>query len=228
MVLRRISVLLPVFLLLAAGPVLLSGCGSTGPDFVAKKEPWRNTEENACIASGAVRQTSFVRARSALGGPSVCGTERPYEMSAALGGRVTLKPAALLRCPMIPQVERWIADIVDPAARFHFGRPIAEITVAASYSCRPMNHVSGARLSEHGYANALDVSRFKLADGEVITVKGGWYGTERERAFLRDVHDGACNKFTTVLGPNYDRNHRDHFHVDLARHGIGGLKRICK
>jgi hypothetical protein len=228
MFLRRTSVFLLLSLLLSSGPVLLSGCGSTGVDFVAKEEPWRNAEESACIVSGSVHQSRFIRARSALGGPSVCGTESPYEMSAALGGRVTLQPPALLRCPMIPQVERWLAQVVDPAARFHFGQPIAEITVAASYSCRPMNNVSGARLSEHGYANALDVSRFKLANGEVITVKRGWNGTSRERAFLRDVHDGACNDFTTVLGPNYDSNHRDHFHVDLAHHGHDGLKRICK
>jgi hypothetical protein len=229
MVLRRVSVFLPLSLLIMSGFVLLSGCGSSSNvDFVAKKEPWRANEEQACIASGAVRKTNFVRARSALGGPSVCGTENPYEMSAALGGRVSMKPPALLRCPMVPQVDRWIAEVVEPAARHYYGETLDEITVAASYGCRPINHVSGGRLSEHGYANALDVSRFKLASGEVITVKGGWYGSERERAFLRTVHSGACNNFTTVLGPNYDANHKDHFHVDLARHGRDGLMRICK
>jgi hypothetical protein len=40
------------------------------------------------------------------------------------------------------------------------------------------------------------------------------------------VHDGACSVFTTVLGPAYDANHRDHFHLDLARHNAEG--RICK
>jgi hypothetical protein len=129
---------------------------------------------------------------------------------------------------MIPSVDRWVAEVVEPAARFHFGSSIAELRVAASYSCRPMNHVSGARLSEHGYANALDVSAFTLADGHTITVRGGWYGDRQERAFLRAVHDGTCRHFTTVLGPNYDANHRDHFHMDLARHGRDGLTNICK
>lgn len=228
MSLRRIRVLASLAVLMLSGPALLSGCGTAGPTFVAKREPWRSSEERACIASGAVHQSNFVRARSALGGPSVCGTAAPYEMSAANSGRVVMRPAAMLRCPMIPQVERWVAEVVDPAARFHFGQPVVELTVAASYSCRPMNHVNGARLSEHGYANALDVSVFTLASGERITVKGGWYGNDRERAFLRDVHGGACRNFTTVLGPNYDANHRDHFHMDLARHGRDGLMRICK
>ena len=139
-----------------------------------------------------------------------------------------MRPTALLRCPMIPQVERWVANTVAPMARLHLGGEIAELTVAASYACRPINHVSGAKLSEHGYANALDISVFKLADGRVISVKSGWNGGQRESAFLRAVHDGACREFTTVLGPNYDRNHRDHFHMDLARHGRDGLNRTCK
>jgi hypothetical protein len=229
MVLRRVRAFLPAFALIVSGALLLWGCGSSNSvNFVSKNEPWRASEEQACIASGAVRQTNVIRARSALGGPATCGTENPYEMSAALGGRVIMKPAAMLRCPMIPQVEKWIAEVVEPAARFHFRQSVAEITVAASYACRPINHQSGGRLSEHGYANALDVSRFTLTSGEVITVKGGWYGTEQERAFLRTVHNGACNNFTTVLGPNYDSNHKDHFHVDLARHGRDGLMTICK
>ena len=206
---------------------LFSGC-SSGPEFVAKYEPWRAKEENACLSSGVLAHTTFLRSRSALGGPSVCGTERPFELTAVNDGRVKLKPAALLRCPMIPQVERWMRESVAPAARYYFGSDVVEISVAASYSCRPMNHVSGAKLSEHGYANALDVSAFTLANGRKITLKRGWNGDPDEQGFLRTVHRGACQQFTTVLGPNHDRAHHDHFHVDLARHGRDGLTTICK
>jgi hypothetical protein len=208
-------------------PALLSAC-STGPYFVAKDEPWRADEERACLVSGAVRESAFLRSRAALGGPSVCGAERPFEMAAAGNGRVRLKPSALLRCPMIPQVDRWVASVIEPAARRSYGVPLAEITVAASYACRPMNNVAGGNLSEHGHANALDVSAFTLADGTRIAVKSGWHGDWRERAFLRAVHDGACAEFTTVLGPDYDGNHHDHFHVDLARRGADGLRTVCK
>jgi len=208
-------------------PALISGC-SSGPNFVAKVEPWRAGEENACIASGVLAHTTFIASRSALGGPSVCGTERPYELSAVNDGRVRLKPTAMLRCPMIPQVERWVRETVAPAAVYYFGSEVVELSIAGSYSCRPMNHVSGAKLSEHGYANALDVSGFTLADGRKISVKRGWNGDDAEQAYLRTVHRGACKQFMTVLGPDHDRAHNDHFHVDLARHGGDGLKRICK
>jgi hypothetical protein len=208
--------------------LILAGCSTGGPQFVAKNEPWRENEESACLASGVVRKSPFIESRSALGGPSVCGTSRPFAMSAAASGRVSMKPTALLRCPMVPQVERWVAKTIEPAAQYYFGAPIVEMKVAASYACRPINHKSGGRLSEHGYANAVDISSFTIADGRVITVKGGWYGDERERLFLRAVHDGACKEFSTVLGPEADAYHRDHFHVDLARHGRDGLMRICK
>lgn len=216
-----------VLVLPALMPALISGC-SSGPNFVAKLEPWRAKEESSCLQSGVLAHTTFAASRSALGGPSVCGTERPYELSAVDDGRVRLKPTALLRCPMIPQVERWIRESVSPAARYYFGSEVVEVSIAGSYSCRPMNHVSGAKLSEHGYANALDVSGFMLADGRKISVKRGWNGADAEQAYLRAVHRAACQYFTTVLGPNHDRAHNDHFHVDLARHGSDGLKRICK
>jgi hypothetical protein len=220
---RIVRVLAPT----AAAVLLVSGC-STTPQFVAKDDPWRGAEERACLGSGVVRESPYIRTRSSLGGPAPCGAERPFEVAAVADGRVGLQPAALLRCPMIPQVDRWVATSVDPAAQRHLGTTVAELKVAASYSCRPINHQWGGRLSEHGHANALDVAAFVLADGRTVTVKAGWNGNEGERAFLRSIHQGACSEFTTVLGPNADSYHRDHFHLDLARHGRDGLMRICK
>jgi hypothetical protein len=207
---------------------LLSACGGGGQSFVAKDEPWRETEERACLASGVVRESPFIKTRLSLGGPSVCGAEQPFELAAADGGRVTLRPAALLRCPMIPQVNRWVSTAIEPAAQRIYGVPLAELKIAGSYACRPINHAFGATLSEHGHANALDVSGFVLADGRSISVKKGWRGDYRDQAFLRAVQAGACENFTTVLSPDYDSNHHDHLHVDLARRGSDGLRTVCK
>ncbi len=218
---RQSLVLLAVF----STGLLLWGCGISKPLFVAKHEPWRAREERACLQSGYVRENPYLRSRAALGGPAPCGAIHPFRMSATSDGLVNLKPAAHLRCPMIPAIEYWIAAIVNPAARRYFGAPLAEIKVAASYSCRAINHVRGGTLSEHGHANALDISAFTLADGRRITVKRGWHGTIAERRFLRTVHSGACRTFTTVLGPNYNRLHHDHFHFDLARRRAGD---VCK
>ena len=217
------------FASVVVGLLALWGCSKpSSPEFVSKPEPWRGSEENQCLTNNYVRSSPFVVQRAALGGPGHCGAANPFEMSAALGGQVQMRPPALLICPMIASVDHWTAKVVIPAARRHFGMPIVEIKVAASYGCRPINHVRGAKLSEHGHANALDVAGFLLADGRWVMVKSGWYGDLRERAFLRHVHQGSCDTFTTVLGPNYDRNHHDHFHLDLARQGRDGMVRICK
>lgn len=129
---------------------------------------------------------------------------------------------------MIPAVEQWLSEVVQPAARRYLGQDVQSVTVAASYSCRTRNSVRGAKLSEHGRANALDVSAFKLADGGKVTVKGGWKSWSSEARFLRVVHKGGCGIFTTVLGPDADRYHHDHFHFDLARHGRLGTYRVCR
>jgi hypothetical protein len=36
-----------------------------------------------------------------------------------------------------------------------------------------------------------------------------------EALFLRSLHDGACSQFGTVLGPEANDPHRNHFHLDL-------------
>jgi hypothetical protein len=129
---------------------------------------------------------------------------------------------------MVPAVDHWVQSVVIPAAQRHLGASVVELKIAASYSCRPMNHVDGARLSEHGHANAVDVSAFILADGRTVSVKSGWKGPYPEANFLHAVHQGGCSIFSTVLGPDYDANHHDHFHLDLARHGRDGTNKICK
>ena len=37
-----------------------------------------------------------------------------------------------------------------------------------------------------------------------------------EATFLRRLHKGACGTFGTVLGPEANEAHRNHFHFDLA------------
>ena len=215
-------------------PVSALAACSTGPSFVVRHEPWRAEEERACLASGLVRETPFVTARSALGGPlggslggaGACGALKPFKMAAAVDGSVAFEPSALVRCPMVHAIDYWTNHVVKPAARRHLGADVVAVKVASSFACRPMNHVSGAFLSEHGHANALDVAGFGLAGGGVVKVKSWWSGAPAEREFLREVRLGSCTVFTTVLGPGYDQLHHDHFHLDLARHRGGA--RVCK
>src|SRR5258705_10779608 len=90
---------------------------SSGPNFVARDEPWRADEERACLGAGLVRESAFVEARASLGGPSVCGALRPFAVTAAARGAVQLRP------PMVPAVDARVERVVSPAARPYFRAP---------------------------------------------------------------------------------------------------------
>jgi hypothetical protein len=136
-------------------------------------------------------------------------------------GPVAINPAATLACPIVSELQRWIADSVQPAAMRWFGSPVTEIKQISAYSCRGLNGNPGARISEHAFGNALDIASFTLADGRTITVRGGWQGLPEEQGFLRDIQGAACERFTTVLAPGSNVFHYNHIHVDLMRRRSG-------
>jgi hypothetical protein len=126
-------------------------------------------------------------------------------------------PAATLACPLVSKLDRFVSDKVQPAALRWFGQPVIEITQISAYSCRGMNGDPNASISEHAFGNALDIAAFTFADGRKVTVKDGWHGAPEEQGFLRDIHGGACEMFSTVLAPGSNAYHYDHMHVDLMR-----------
>jgi hypothetical protein len=138
---------------------------------------------------------------------------------------VSVSPPATLACPIVSELERWFANVVQPAALRWFGAPVAEIKQISAYSCRGMNGNPNAKISEHAFGNALDIASFTLADGRTISVKNGWRGLPEEQGFLRDVQGAACDQFATVLAPGSNVYHYDHIHVDLMRRRSG--YRVC-
>jgi hypothetical protein len=123
-----------------------------------------------------------------------------------------------MTCGLAERFTLWVRDAVQPAARGAFGVGVAKIESFGTYSCRPLNNQAGARLSEHGHANAVDVAAFVLKDGRRISVLADWTGgDEAARRFLRAVHDEGCRRFSVVLGPDANAFHRDHLHFDMGR-----------
>lgn len=123
-----------------------------------------------------------------------------------------------MTCPLAKTYAAWVRYGVGPAARVHFGTELARVETFGTYSCRNVNGAAAGRRSEHAAANAVDVAAFVLADGRRIAVKGGWRSDDPQvRGFLRTIHISACKRFKTVLGPDYNRLHEDHFHLDMGR-----------
>lgn len=116
-------------------------------------------------------------------------------------------------CPMANTFAGWARFGVDRAARQILGSRLVKIETFGSYACR--NVAGTSRRSGHASANAIDVSAFVLADGRKISVLQGWNTfSADERRFLRVVHQSACKRFGTVLGPDYNTAHKDHFHLE--------------
>lgn len=123
-----------------------------------------------------------------------------------------------MTCPLAQRFARWAREEVQPAARRYLDTDVRRIETFGTYSCRGVNGDPNARLSEHAFANAVDVSAFVLADGRRITVLDDWRGRESEvRRFLRELHAAGCRRFAITLGPEANRQHSNHFHFDMGR-----------
>ncbi len=248
-----------------------------------------------------------------------CGTPAPLRVSRiGSGDGIALDPPAVLNCPMVAHLYQWIETVAQPAARESLGARIVKLVNASAYVCRNRYNDPAAKISEHAFANAIDVSAFELSDSRRIDVKTYWgkdvaaalaaeaaaqaaaeaaaraaaeaqekaaaaeagktgastspapKGTpplpvattrataalkprtltaglaendkspgKRERrssksseaprvsqrsasspveyGFLHRLHSSACGIFTTVLGPEANTAHQDHFHLDLKQ-----------
>lgn len=148
-------------------------------------------------------------------GPGGCGGDDLVRLEAVVLSptqRVALKPAAILRCAMATAVAEWVRTDMAPLA-VGLGTTISELDNFDSFECRGRNRVKGAKLSEHGLANALDVRGMKFANGSTLSLT--------DRTVLRETREkvlaSVCTRFTTVLGPGSDWYHEDHIHLDLAQ-----------
>lgn len=122
-----------------------------------------------------------------------------------------------MTCPLAKTFANWAYYGVLPAARRYLRQEVVRIESMGTYACRGVNGAATGRLSEHAFANAVDISAFVLADGRRVTVREGWNGADDEREFLRVIHASGCKRFGTALGPDYNALHADHLHLDMGR-----------
>ncbi len=182
------------------------------PVVLAPREPSENRPGSGSGVCGDLRLSGTMIA-SVRGKNSACGISAPVRLTAVNG--IKLTTPATLRCDAARTFADWLTETADPQARRDLGASISNVWVMASYSCRTRNHRKGARLSEHSFGRAIDIGGFVLANGRKVTVLDNWNKGTPGR-FLRSVWKRACGPFKTVLGPESDRFHRNHFHFDVA------------
>jgi hypothetical protein len=150
-----------------------------------------------------------------------CGVNKPVRVTSVDG--VALSQSAIMDCGTAKALNTWVRKGVKPAIG-RLGGGVKSLQVFAHYSCRSRNNQKGAKISEHGKGHAIDIGAFNLANGQSISVLKGWRNPAHGKV-LKAMHRSACGPFGTVLGPNSDSFHRDHFHVDTARYRSGAYCR---
>jgi hypothetical protein len=157
-------------------------------------------------------------------GPGACGAPDVVRLEAVVlpdHSAVAFAPPAILRCTMAEAVANWVRE--EAAPRVHeLGGTLKSIQTLASYDCRSQNNIKGAKLSEHGRANALDIHSLKLADGKALVLTD----THVPKDFREGLRQSVCARFMTVLGPGSDGYHEEHVHIDLAERRNG--YRLCE
>lgn len=159
--------------------------------------------------------------RSVLSQSSVAFTALPGEGDGPCGlpdrtqidDPMIVPGATVATCPVTAGLALWLNHGVQDAAQEHLGTEVTRILHLGTINCRRINSSQTAPWSEHARGNAIDVSGFVLANGEYVSVLQHW-GEGEKGAFLEDVRDSACESFRTVLGPEYNAEHADHFHLD--------------
>ncbi|GAA6206857.1 extensin family protein [Cognatishimia sp. WU-CL00825] len=146
-----------------------------------------------------------------------CGIDNAVKLFSVSGVRLSMP--VVMECGTAKSLKTWVEGGLAKAVG-GTGGGVSKLQVAAGYACRTRNSRPGAKISEHGKGRAIDISAIYLENGDRISVLNDW-GRGKNGRMLKKMHQSACGPFGTVLGPESDRHHKDHFHFDVARHRSG-------
>ena len=87
---------------------------------------------------------------------------------------------------MATQLVKFERESIQPIAKRIFGSEAKRLKHIGTYNCRSMRQFKGV-LSQHAFANALDVSGFVFKDGQSISVKRDWKVDGPKSQFLKEL-----------------------------------------
>ncbi len=195
------------------------------PASVANQQP----SDGACLAVLKAKHVDFQVVDQPLGLPA-CVVVQPVQLKSALVNGVVLQlpDHPILNCAFAVHFVEWMQDLGGPAAVAKEGFALKEFYTGPGYQCRGRNGETSAKISEHGFGNAVDIERMKFSDGQVFLVHDAPDPAARAYETLKAIRVSACARFTTVLGPGSNEAHREHFHFDNGAHGKSGIYKICE
>lgn len=207
-----------------------SGRADTNPDndrVVAPPDPIPGCEAKL-KAAGVKFRPAVVPLRQKRGGTYTCGTEQAVVYLRG-PGKIRYSSPPLVSCGLALALARFESVLQEESLRIT-GKRVLRIEQGGTYSCRKMTRFRDM-VSEHSYANAIDVRSLVLEDGRKISVLAHFGRLDREpgdargrllRSLSRRLFDDGV--FSVVLTPFWDRLHKDHLHFDLARYRVDGTR----
>jgi hypothetical protein len=194
--------------LFAFAVAALSGCG---------RPPHPVESGGECLANLNARGVAYRQIDMGEPKDSRCVVPTPVRVTAVA---VRLSRPAAMSCFLAERLDTFERGALQKLARDDLGASVVRIDHFGAYSCRP-NTSRGDQLSEHAYGPAIDISGFRLSNGETVDVKRDWSLPGPKRSFLHHVARAACGYFSVVLTPDSNTDHLNHFHLDL------GPNRLC-
>jgi hypothetical protein len=190
------------------------------PDWLTQLRFWRATHDpDRCRGALASAPLMTWRPVPDSGPDQPCAL---HDVVRVESGGIGLNHPFVATCPVALAFAMFERHALQPAAANAFGaHRVVRVEHLGSFACRDVRGGAPGRPSEHARANALDLSAFVLDDGRRISISGDWNRAGPAGAFLLETRRGACRYFNTVLGPDYNALHRNHFHVDM------GSYRLC-
>ena len=134
-------------------------------------------------------------------------------------GPVSLNSSFLASCPLALSSALFVSQQARPLTKTWTGSELVRIEHLGSYACRNLYHRPDARRSEHATAEALDISAFRLANGERVTILHGWRSTKTQ-PWLQALLTASCGYYGNGLGPEYNAAHANHFHLGMRGFGL--------
>lgn len=220
---------------MCAGPVSAapepapSGLADVDPSndlVVAPPEPLADCEARLRAAGVDATPTSL-KVTPGHGKRPTCGLEQALVYKRGPES-IRYNAAPVLSCAMALGLARF-EQVLNEEAMRHLGQGVARVEQGGTYNCRRMARFD--LVSEHSYANAIDIRSVTLKNGRKLTVLGTFGKLDREpqrpeARFWRDVARRSFDEgtFSVVITPFFDALHRDHIHLDQARYRVDGTR----
>jgi hypothetical protein len=142
--------------------------------------------------------------------------------------QIRYNSSPVVSCRMALGLARFEQVLTEEAER-HLGQQVARVEQGGTYSCRKMARFD--LVSEHSYANAIDIRSVTLKNGRKLSVLatfGRLVGEPKRpearfwRAIANRLYDEGA--FSVVITPFFDGLHKDHLHFDQARYRVDGSR----